>query len=134
MSTNPRLASLSLASTFGELPAPTGPLSPPPRAAAHVAIPFPDQKQLDRERHLRLAGERAIDRELTREAEIPAHRQLADDRMQIALRAASQDSHARGFNAGFWHGFRFGGWLGIAVGHGLGWVACVLTFKLFGLL
>lgn len=134
MSTNPRLVSMPLASTFGELPTPTGPLSTPRRAAAHIPIPFPDQEQLDRERHQRLASERAIDRERTREAEIPAHRQQVEDRTQIALSAASQDSHARGFNAGFWHGFKCGGLLGMVLGHGLGWVVCVATFKLFGLL
>jgi hypothetical protein len=134
MSANTRLVSLPLAATFGELPTPTGPLAPPRRAAAHVPIPFPDQAQLERERHERLAEERAIDREAAREAEIPSHRQQVEERTQIALRAASQDSHARGFNAGFWHGFKCGGWLGLVLGHGLGWLVCVITFKLFGIL
>lgn len=134
MSTNPRLVSMPLTSTFGELPAPTGPLSTPRRAAAHIPIPFPDQAQLDRDRHQRLAGERAIDRERTRDAEIQSHRQQVEDRTQIALRAASQDSHARGFNAGFWHGFKCGGWLGLVIGNGIGWALCVVTFKLFRLL
>ncbi len=134
MPTNSRFVSMPLASTFGELPAPTGPLSAPRRAAAHIPIPFPDVAKLERERQERLASERAIDHDRSREAEIPAHREQVEDRTQIALRAASQDSHARGFNAGFWHGFKCGGWLGLVLGHGLGWLVCVITFKLFGLL
>lgn len=132
---NPRLATFPIASTFGELPSPTRPLAPL-RPAAHIPlpIPFPDQAEEDKARHERLAGERALDREIERDREVPAHRQQADDRLQIALRAASKDAHSRGFNTGFWHGAKCGGLLGLAIGNGLGWVLCVLVFKAIRLL
>lgn len=129
--TNPRLVCLKLASTFGELPDPLRAVAPP-RAAAHIPLPiaFPDQTTLDQQRAERLAGERALDREISRDAEVQPHREHTDERMQIALRAASADAHDRGFNAGFWHGFKCGGWLGLVLGGGIGWVLCVAAFKL----